>query len=565
MEVVILLIGIVAVFLYVMIRGTIEEKNNRKKYREHLRSQYGNFPDREYSSEELKNITRLFEHIRDNNCVDYITWNDLEMDRMYILANHTQSAAGAEYLYYMLRSPKLKKDGTDKLEKHISYLMDNGEERLDLQMILHDLGTTGRFSMFDYLDYLDNLGSRSNIPHILSFAALLLSIAVIFVSASKGIILLIIVSILNIINYVKEKNQVTPYVTSFAYIMRMLSCADKILKSPLTDMADYKEELNTKNHKLDSFRKNSTIVLQMNNSTGNPADIVFDYIKMMTHIDIIQFNRMLNQVLRMKQEIQCLALDIGYIDAVISIGAFRKSLNYYCVPELCENKDEAFSIKEGFHPFITNPVPNSFEQRRGMLITGSNASGKSTFLKMVAVNAILAQTINTCAAKSYHGSFFRIYSSMALRDNLDNGESYYIVEIKALKRIVDVAEKTLISTDDIPLLCFVDEVLRGTNTVERIAASAQILEYLSQKGIYCFAATHDIELTHLLENSYDNYHFEEEVKDGDMLFSYHLLPERAQTRNAIRLLELIGFSDNIIQKADKLAGNFLQTGKWDKA
>ena len=139
------------------------------------------------------------------------------------------------------------------------------------------------------------------------------------------------------------------------------------------------------------------------------------------------------------------------------------------------------------------------------------------------------------------------------------------MEIKALKRIVDVAEKTLRSTDDIPLLCFVDEVLRGTNTVERIAASAQILEYLSQKGIYCFAATHDIELTHLLENSYDNYHFEEEVKDGDMLFSYHLLPERAQTRNAIRLLELIGFSDNIIQKADKLAGNFLQTGKWDKA
>lgn len=563
MEVVILLIGIVVIFLYVMIRGAIEDKNNRKKYREYLQSQYGKFPDREYKSEELKNIPRLFDHIHGDNYIDDITWNDLEMDRIYMLTNHTQSAAGAEYLYYMLRSPKLKKDGTNKLEKHVSYFMNNEKERLDIQMILHDLGNTGRFSMFDYLDYLENLGVKSNAAHLLSLAALLLSIALIFVSASKGAILLVIVSVINIISYIKEKNQAAPYVTSFAYIMRMLSCTDKILKNPLTDMNDYKEELNTKNRKLDSFRKNSNLVLQMNNSTGNPSDVILDYIKMLTHIDLIQFNRMLSQVLKMKNEISELALDIGYIDAVISIGAFRKSLAYYCVPELYEKKEETFSITDGFHPFITDPVPNSFEQERGMLITGSNASGKSTFLKMVAVNAILAQTINTCAARSYHGSLFRIYSSMALRDNLDFGESYYIVEIKALKRIVDVAEETLTSTDDVPLLCFVDEVLRGTNTVERIAASTQLLEQLSQKGIYCFAATHDIELTHLLENDYDNYHFEEEVKDGDMLFSYHLLQGRAQTRNAIKLLELIGFSDNITQKANKLAGRFLQTGKWD--
>ena len=113
-----------------------------------------------------------------------------------------------------------------------------------------------------------------------------------------------------------------------------------------------------------------------------------------------------------------------------------------------------------------------------------------------------------------------------------------------------------------PLLCFVDEVLRGTNTVERIAASVQILQQLSQKGIRCFAATHDIELTHLLEHCYDNFHFEEEVKDGDVLFSYHLLKGRAHTRNAIKLLEIIGFSKEIIQRADELAGSFLKSGEW---
>ena len=103
-----------------------------------------------------------------------------------------------------------------------------------------------------------------------------------------------------------------------------------------------------------------------------------------------------------------------------------------------------------------------------MLLTGSNASGKSTFLKSVALNAILAQTIYTVMADSYRAPYFRIYSSMALKDNLMGNESYFIVEIKSLKRIYESAD------EKVPMLCLIDEVLRGTNTVERIAASSQI-------------------------------------------------------------------------------------------
>ena len=259
-----------------------------------------------------------------------------------------------------------------------------------------------------------------------------------------------------------------------------------------------------------------------------------------------------------KEEIYELVEAIGYIDAAISIGAFRESLQSYCVPEFEEGKEVTLCIKDGYHPSISEPVGNSFLQKRGMLVTGSNASGKSTFLKMIAINAILAQTIHTCAASRYYGGLYKIYSSMALRDDLMAGDSYYIVEIKALKRIVDAAEEE----SENPLLCFVDEVLRGTNTVERIAASAQIMDNLAQKGVYCFAATHDIELTHLLAEKYDNYHFEEDVKDGDVLFSYRLLDGRAQTRNAIKLLKVIGFSDEITECAEDRAQRFIRTGQW---
>ena len=195
--------------------------------------------------------------------------------------------------------------------------------------------------------------------------------------------------------------------------------------------------------------------------------------------------------------------------------------------------------------------------QRGALLTGSNASGKSTFLKTVAINALMAQTVHTCPAKSYSGGLYRILSSMALKDDLESGDSYYIVEIKSLKRILNQLEK-----EGNPVLCFVDEVLRGTNTVERIAASTQILKSLAGKKALCFAATHDIELTHLLERYYNNYHFEEEIIDNDVVFHYRLLKGRATTRNAIKLLGVMGYDDTIIREAEEMAENFLKKGSW---
>ena len=85
---------------------------------------------------------------------------------------------------------------------------------------------------------------------------------------------------------------------------------------------------------------------------------------------------------------------------------------------------------------------------------------------------------------------------------------------------------------------------------------------MAGKNIICLAATHDIELTETLEKEYDNYHFEEEVRDGDVLFSYHLLNGRAQTRNAIKLLKVIGFSNEITECAEDRAQRFIRTGQW---
>lgn len=558
MEAVIILALFFALLFYVMLRGVTEEKREKQRYEERLRKQYGQFPNRQYTKEELEKRTGLFLRRRGTNSLDDITWNDLDMEHIFELTDHTQSSAGAEYLYDMLRCPKLNKKEVGDLEEHIAYLQEENEERIRLQMKLHELGTSGRYSIFDYLEYLDTLKSCSNKKHFFMLGMLLTAAAVIFVQTYLGVILLLISVCVNVTSYMKEKRTIQPYLASFSYLMRLLDCAEALGEEPLQKMPAYKKQLKDILGELSFIRKKYHYLAKMNATGGNPFDVVLIYFYMITHTDVIQFNRMVKVVRAKKTEIGRLAEAVGYLDAVISIGAFRASLPQYCVPQLSEGRSVGLQIKKGFHPAIRNPKVNSFTQQRGMLVTGSNASGKSTFLKMTAVNAVLAQTIHTCAAAEYCGGFYKIYSSMALRDNLSSGDSYYMVEIKALKRIVDAAD----TERENPILCFADEVLRGTNTVERIAASAQILEALSEKGVYCFAATHDIELTYLLEQRYDNYHFEEEMKNGDILFSYHLLKGRAQSKNAIGLLKVIGFSDEITQQAQARARRFMESGQW---
>ena len=217
-------------------------------------------------------------------------------------------------------------------------------------------------------------------------------------------------------------------------------------------------------------------------------------------------------------------------------------------PEFLDEKKAGcrIDVEELYHPLLTHPVANSLYAEGGILLTGSNASGKSTFMKNMAVNAILAQALNTSLSKRYRGVVCRIMTSMALRDNLAQGESYFVVEVKSLKRILEASrEKT-------PLLCVIDEVLRGTNTTERIAASESVLAALRRANVLCLAATHDTELTYLLEDLYTNYHF---VR-ADYRAEY-FLPVSPGTgagqeeRNAIALLGNMGIDEKISKTGRK--------------
>lgn len=557
MEYLIFVLVMVGFILVIMIKGAVDYKNQEKKFVKNLYKSYGLLPEREYKPEQFANISHYFEKHKNGFFIDDITWNDLNMDEIFKSMNYTYSAAGEEYLYYTLRTPFLKEEELNRREEIIDFFRSNSDERVSCQYIMANLGRTGKYSIYDYLDYLDDLGKRSNLKHYISFLTAILSIGILFISLPIGMVALVCVFSANILSYFKVKNEIDPYLTSFSYIFKLLDSVGKIQKLKIPVLKKELTSLKQAAAELTKFKRGSFLLMSSSRMSGssNPLEIIMDYFRMIWHLDLIQFNNMLGEVRKHISDIDEMLAIMGKIETLIAIGAFREGCRDYCIPEF--SKEMLIEGENIYHPLIKEPVKNSLSTKRGVLITGSNASGKSTFLKTIAVNHILAQTIHTCMADSYKTGIFRVCSSMSLRDDLQGGNSYYMMEIKALKRIMDELGKK-----DVPVLCFVDEVLRGTNTVERIAASAQILKSLSGEGCLCFAATHDIELTHLLEDEYNNCHFEEEIENNDIFFSYKIMSGRATTRNAIKLLSIMGYEETITQKAERMAAEFIKTGRW---
>lgn len=551
------LLGIV-VFLVIVIFGVgmIQEKRELTRYMNYLAGKYGKKREYDYPSGRYEKIPMFYEHNKPEHFVDDITWNDLNMDEIFKSMNFTESSVGEEYLYYMLRNMDCNLDKIEKQEELITYFMENEDARLYLQMLYHNIGKSGKYSIYDYLDYMEQVKIKSNLRQILIICLILVSIGVCFIHSGIGIVLLISLLIGNILSYFKEKKEVEPYLYSLAYVQKLLDVSKKMCSVKMDILKDSQNELRETLKEFKDFYANSMwIHMGSGNSMGgSPLDIILDYLRMITHIDLIIFNSLFKKLKGKKEEVATLVRVLGEIEACIAIGWYRNTLPYYAKPDFSGSNLE---IKDACHPLIEKAIPNSIKADGGVLITGSNASGKSTFLKTIAINAILAQGIHTVYAKEYKAEVFDVFSSMALRDNVVQGDSYFMVEIKSIKRILDK-----VKVSERKIICFVDEVLRGTNTVERIAASTHILMCLQKAKTICFAATHDIELARLLKDSYDNYHFEEVIEGEDVKFSYLLCEGKATSRNAIKLLKVLGYDDSLVKNAENMAATFLETGKW---
>jgi DNA mismatch repair ATPase MutS len=201
---------------------------------------------------------------------------------------------------------------------------------------------------------------------------------------------------------------------------------------------------------------------------------------------------------------------------------------------------------------LPGAVPNSIELAppHGVILTGSNMSGKSTFLRTVGVTTVLAQTIHTCSAGRYEAPVFAVRACIGRADDPAAGKSYYLVEVESVLALVRAAR------EGVAHLMLFDELFRGTNAVERIAAGeAVLLALLAPKPDgrpsphVVLVATHDQELVDLLDGIYAAYHFADTIDAAGLSFDYRLAPGAATTRNAIALLEQRGAPGDLVAHA----------------
>jgi DNA mismatch repair ATPase MutS len=553
MEVMVL---IVAIFIALIIKMEHDKVTAHRKLMYKLNKEWGDVPKEEFSPQKLESMYAYYNAVkREKGDVDDITWHDLDMNQIFFTVNNTRSAAGEEVLFSMLHQPEFDPETLEERERLIQFFSNHKEERQKVQEILSRMGKMKELSVYEYMNRLNILERENNFYHIFLIISLFIGIGTVFLSPIVGFLLTTFCVVNNIIQYYKRKMNIEKYFQVVSYIIRLVDSARELSDCNIKEISKYTDTLRSDYKIYAKFVKGSWLVTSRNPS-GSLADMFLDYLRMFFHLDLMKFNTMMKVFETKNYEMNEMFEIMGKLDSFIAIASFRELMVEYCIPNLTLQDKPSINTENIYHPMINEPVKNSIKEVKSVLITGSNASGKSTFIKTLAINAILAQTIHTVMADSYDASYFKVASSMALQDNLYNKESYYIVEIKSLKRIIDMLE------DKIPMLCFVDEVLRGTNTLERIAASSRILLSLAKGNAICFAATHDIELTHILEKFYSNYHFQEQVVEDDVLFDYVLQEGRAVSKNAIKLLKIMGYEDYIIEDATNSANEFLETGEW---
>ncbi|MGZ9550324.1 MutS-related protein [Staphylococcus epidermidis] len=468
------------------------------------------------------------DHYNEQSFIDDKTWSDLNMDTLFHKINFNFTAIGEMRLYATLRG-MFKVNQTSL----INMFKENKVFRLNVSYILSKIGKNV-YPLFPD----QTLPTKRNI--LLMFCPLLpfIGFAFIFLIPSKGILICLTFMILNAILSFKLKKSYDQDLKSIFYtanVIKQSQALSKIESTPAisVDFTHFK-----------ASRRFSGLLARV--ESQDMASSIIMFIKLVFMIDYVLFHLIQRSYFKYQEEVMACYDYISILDNHYSIAMYQHTLTHYCYPKINHNIN-GLQMKSIIHPLLDeeNAIANTIDISNHILLTGSNASGKSTFMKAVALNLILAQSIQTATAHSFIYQPGYVMTSMANADDVLSGDSYFMSELKSIRRLFNTHQCNKI-------YCFIDEIFKGTNTTERIAASESVLSYLdNQKAYQVIAATHDVELSTLLENTYNNYHFNESIQENSIFFDYKIKPGKANTRNAIELLRITQFPIDIYQRAQQ--------------
>lgn len=517
-------------------------RTNRNRIRT-FQNQFGSPPrEQNIDFESVSAFHRVF-NLKSSLLIDDTTWNDLEMDRIFERLDICCSSIGEEYLYALLHQPVMKSDKLITREKLIQYFEKNKDSRFGIQITLLNIGKENNNGLAQLLSAAASVRQiQPTTLYWLLSAMPILSALLLLVSIRLGVVCILALSLINCVIYIRKKLSLEADFITLRYLTAVLNGCSALSKKKFSGWDEF---INPLRLYLQPFKKITGIMT----STYVTKQVSFElqaltgFFQMIFLTEIRHYNRIMRTVQSNRESLRKLFEELGEIETSLCVLSYRMSSPNTCIPIFTDVNQVVFQCL--VHPLMPQAIPNSGKLDRGAIITGSNATGKSTFIKALAINGILAQTINTCNATHFETRPMLVMTSMALRDNMLSGESYFIVEVKSIQRLL----KTI---DQIDCICYIDEILRGTNTQERIAASTAVLKYIAEKQCLCVVASHDIELSDLLKDQYDQYHFSETIIDNTIQFEYQLKKGPSTTQNAIELLRIMGIPSEIIVDAKRL-------------
>jgi hypothetical protein len=485
----------------------------------------------------------------DGPSVDSRTWDDLNMDSVFTILDHTESVVGQQALYHRLRTPRVgpSLEAFDTLVKMMEL---QPLERERMQVALARMRDAAGYDVWRLAQprALQSSPWHWLFPNIAAVTALSLLLTPMWPVALFGVAAGAVASLLVRATVARRLRTV---VDPFRQVGPLLAAAGTIDSIALPGTAVLTGTLRADLARLSALRRAAGWVSRDTGGSFDLGAVIFEYLNLLLCLDASALFFGARELKARGPELLRVIAVVGEIDAAIAVASYRHGTAGWTRPHW--RKAGTGATLAGIrHPLLVDAVPNTvmIGDPSGVIVTGSNMSGKSTFLRTVGVTAVLAQSINTCLADTYEAPPFVVRSCIGRSDDPATGKSYYLVEVDSVLALVRD------SASDVPHLFLFDELFRGTNAVERIAAGEAVLRALLEPNArgkaaphVVLAATHDQELVDLVVGWYVAYHFTDAVGEDGLAFDYQLQPGVATTRNAIKLLQMRGAPDLLVARA----------------
>jgi hypothetical protein len=486
---------------------------------------------------------RLFELTREpanELTMDDRTWSDLEFDRLFSLADSTRSPLGSQCLYRRLRTYVRDESALEREYAIYQKLVSEAPLREQIQLATSLLQNDSNALICDALFGQEPRQPRwAPVIFLFSGLSILSCITAIFVHPMAWAFAAFVSC--NVVLLFFGNYRFHDVYSTAARIGNMIGVAvrlSRIQSSVPFPQVDALRDLLKNN--LEIRRAFRWFLLKRDESLF--GSMAF-YLQLLFLVDLAAGAIAIARMQRLRTPLQAIFEAVGSLDATVSVASWISRLPAHCFPKI--SGEPRIEIEDGYHPILSGAVTNSiFLAGQSALIVGSNMAGKTTFIKMIGTNIVLGRTLGVCFASSAVIPRSPVMTSIRLEHSIESGKSHFFSEIERILLFLSTAEETGRG------VFLIDELFRGTNTPERIAAAKAVLEKMARHA-QVLATTHDVELQAYLEQQFSIYHFTENP-DLAEVFDYKLRTGISNARNAIALLERIGFSESIIREARRL-------------